>query len=86
MVTARPDISGRDGAPLGLKETISVKRIYGLALVCLLLTPIGVAAQARNRRVPAAPARSTPGKTGTLLKRDGADRVAIQITRDRRRD
>jgi hypothetical protein len=64
-----------------LKETISVKRIYGLALVCLFLLPIGVAAQVRNRRVPQAPvpARATPGKAGSLSKHDGADRVAIQI-------
>ena len=58
-----------------------MKRIYGFAFVCLFLTPIGVAAQARNRRVPQAPApaRTTPGKAGPLTKHDGADRVAIQI-------
>lgn len=56
-----------------------MKRIYGLAFVCLFLTPIGVAAQARNRRVSPPPARTTPGKAGALSKHDGADRVAIQI-------
>lgn len=56
-----------------------MKRIFGIAFVCLFLVPFSVAAQARNRRIAPAPARAAPAKTGALPKRDGAGRVADQI-------
>jgi hypothetical protein len=55
-----------------------VKRIYLFACIALLLAPAAALAQSRTRRTPAPPP-PTAGRSGVLLKREGADRVAIQV-------
>ncbi|MEO6393163.1 MAG: hypothetical protein ABIP75_15040 [Pyrinomonadaceae bacterium] len=56
-----------------------MKRIYGLLLLVLVLAPASAMAQSRIRRIPAAPATAAPAKSGPITKRDGANRITIQV-------